>query len=341
MDMRRLASYAYHNCEFLHAIRCVQGSPPDEDLAAVHLKALSELDRKQEAVRAADAYAAAHPRSGHLHYLRGMAYYLAGMPKAEIEGAFLAAAELRHPSANMGLAFIEFANKRYASATNLLQQAGGGDDELDHIRRLMLFQVYAADVKLADAEEQLRLADRLLAQSPSLLRQFWGQLCWVRLLRAKGLFEGALAVLERVLGQIDEQTTPRLWRNASEARKMIDARSEAPNIIVPQDRQGRVVAEDPRLRALERITRKPMLHSLFTYLTAAGGKGASKEDIAENVWEESYNPVIHDDRIYKAIGRLRKLLGDDLEAPKYLTQLGRNYILNVPAPTPDPAGEPR
>ena len=36
-------------------------------------------------------------------------------------------------------------------------------------------------------------------------------------------------------------------------------------------------------------------------------------------------------RIYKAIGRLRRLLGDDQHAPRYLTQLGRSYVLNLPA----------
>jgi hypothetical protein len=159
------------------------------------------------------------------------------------------------------------------------------------------------------------------------------------LLRAKGRFDGALAIVERVLAQVDAGRAPRLHRNACEAKRMIDAGSDQPNLILPTAEPLRSGAVDARQAALDRITRKPMLHSLFVYLSARGRGGAGKEELVQKVWEESYNPLIHDDRIYKAIGRLRKLLGDDQQAPRYLTQMGRNYVLNFPAGTPDPPGE--
>jgi hypothetical protein len=197
----------------------------------------------------------------------------------------------------------------------------------------MLFQVYAAGHRFPEAEQELRAADKLLAAAPSLLRHYWGQLCWVRYLRLRGQFEGAAALLARLEAQLDSASMPRLGRNVAEARRMIDAKSEAPNIIVPPARAG--AAEGiPHRKALETITKKPMLHSLFTYLGARGAAGATKEEIAANVWEEAYNPLIHDDRIYKAVGRIRRLLGDDLSAPQLLTQMGRHYVLTLPAPTP-------
>jgi hypothetical protein len=299
MDRRQLAGYAYHNCEFVHAINLLKSERMTSGLAAVHVKSLCELDEKAAAVACAESYLVLFPECGTLHYLLGMARYLAGSQRTAIEAAFLAAAERDYPGGSMGLAFMEF------------------------------------------------------AEEPSLLRQFWGQLCWVRLLMAKSSFEGAQAILQRVLDQLDEHLMPRLHRNALEAQRMIRERDEGPNIILLRQAVrvglaheragGAATATGVDLggftgAGLAEITRKPMLHSLFSYLSGKGERGASKEDIVSGVWEEPYNPTIHDDRIYKAIGRLRRLLGDDQHAPKYLTQMGRLYILNVPA-RPAPSQE--
>lgn len=336
MDTRQLISYAYHNCEFRRVLEAVQpGDSPE--LQAFLIKALCELDDKPTAVRAAELALKHFPEDGSLHYLHGMSLYLNGSTKAPIEASFLVATECGYPGGNMGLAFLEFIGNRADNALNLLQMARGADCELDHVRRLMMFQVLAVSGRLQEAESQLQEADRVIAKSPSLLRQLWGQLCWVRLLRTKGRFDGAAAVLERILAQLDEVATPRLFRNATESRRMVDARKDEPNLILPPD----AAPDAGNGAALGRITRKPMLHSLYTYLTARGRGGASKEEIVQNVWEESYNPVIHDDRIYKTIGRLRKLLGDDQVAPRYLTQVGRNYVLNHSVGGPDSTGESR
>jgi tetratricopeptide (TPR) repeat protein len=342
MDRRALAGYAYHNCEFVHAINLLRGEPPTAETAVLHIKALCELDEKAAAVEAAETYLDRFGDSGQLHYYCGMARYLAGASKAAIESAFLAAAERQYPGASMGLAFLEFAAERATSAIELLGRAASEDRELEHIRLLMLFQVRAAAGDLPGAETHLREADRLLCSSPSLLRQFWGHLCWVRLLMAKGQFAGAEAVLQRILDQLDEHLMPRLHRNALEARRMIESKIDEPNIILPKE-HPRAPARDGaptagRAGGMAEITRKPMLHSLFSFLSSKGERGATKEDIVTSVWEETYNPLVHDDRIYKAIGRLRRLLGDDQQAPRYLTQLGRSYVLNLPA-TPDSAQE--
>jgi tetratricopeptide (TPR) repeat protein len=353
MDRRQLAGYAYHNCEFVHAINLLKSERMTSGLAAVHVKSLCELDEKAAAVACAESYLVLFPECGTLHYLLGMARYLAGSQRTAIEAAFLAAAERDYPGGSMGLAFMEFAEERPESAVRLLHAARSDEEELEHIRLLMLFQVQAAAGELTQAEASLRTADRAILHAPSLLRQFWGQLCWVRLLMAKSSFEGAQAILQRVLDQLDEHLMPRLHRNALEAQRMIRERDEGPNIILLRQAVrvglaheragGAATATGVDLggftgAGLAEITRKPMLHSLFSYLSGKGERGASKEDIVSGVWEEPYNPTIHDDRIYKAIGRLRRLLGDDQHAPKYLTQMGRLYILNVPA-RPAPSQE--
>ena len=332
MDMRELAGYAYHNCEFARAIALVRSAPHVEETAAVLVKALNELDEKETAAQTAEEQTARFPESGLLLYLLGLARYLAGQPRPAIETPFLAAAERGFAGGPMGLAFLEATAGRIDSALALLGGAAPAQAELQHARRLSLFQTLTLAGRLDEAEAELREADRILVRAPSLLRQLWGQLCWVRLLRAKGRFDGALALVERMLAQLDAETTPRLHRNASEARRMVEAKSDKANLILPRE-EGHVPS------ALDRITRKPMLHSLFVYLSARGQAGATKEELVERVWEESYNPMVHDDRIYKAVGRLRKLLGDDQQAPRYLTQMGRHYVLNFPAGETAEAGD--
>lgn len=328
MDTRRLAAYAYHNCEFQHAIALVQGQSPSPELAAVHVKALCELDDGKLAAEVAEHYRSLFPQSGILHHQRGLAYYLAGRPKAAIEEAFFSATECDCAGGNMGLALLAFTAKRSECAVELLKSAGTGDAELEHIRQLMMAQAHMGREELTAAEERLRDADRVLRGQPSLLRQFWGQLCWARLMRSRGLFEGALAIVERMLDQIDEHKMPRLHRNAMVEKTGIIERESHVRLKAPKDPQE---VSPPQPRRVATIAKKPMLHSLYQYLAVQGGRGASKEEIVTRVWEESYNPMIHDDRIYKAIGRLRKLLGDDQSSPRFLTQLGRNYVLTQPA----------
>ncbi len=329
MDTRELARYAYHNCEFVHAINLARRGVATPEAFAIQIKAHCELDEGARAAEVAEEATSLLPMNGMLHYLRGQSYYLAGKPKNEIEEAFFAATECDYAGGNMGLALLAFAVKRVDCAVDLLRSAMSDDPELEHIRQLMMFQAHLGREDLEAAEDCLRVADRILRQQRSLLRQFWGQLCWTRLMRARGLFEGALAIVERLLDQMDDQLTPRLFRNAMVEKHGVIERESFVRIKTPRE-AGDLRAAAVLTPSLGEISRKPMLHSLYAFLTTQGGRGATKEEIVTRVWEESYNPLIHDDRIYKAIGRLRKLLGDDQSAPRFLTQLGRNYVLTLP-----------
>lgn len=323
MDSRQLAAYAYHNCEFLHAITLIEREAPDAVRAAIHVKALCELDKGPLAAAVAEQYRTLFPQNGVLHHQRGLAYYLAGRPKKEVEEAFFSATESNCAGGNMGLALLAFSDGRSDCAVELLRNAGTGDRELEHIRHLMMAQGHMGREELTEAEECLRDADRVLRSQPSLLRQFWGQLCWARFLRTRGLFEGAHAIVERMLDQMDDQLMPRLHRNAMVEKAGITERECHVRLKAP----GQPTVLSTSVAA---IAKKPMLHSLYSFLATQGTRGATKEEIVTRVWEENYNPLIHDDRIYKAIGRLRKLLGDDQSSPRFLTQLGRNYVLNQP-----------
>ena len=108
---------------------------------------------------------------------------------------------------------------------------------------------------------------------------------------------------------------------------MILIGSKEPNIIIPP--QNGYESNFTRGMLPSEITSRPMLLAFYEYLAQCGRKGATKEHLAERVWEESYNPAIHDTRIYKTVARLRKLLGDNKTHPNRLVQVGRQYILNL------------
>jgi tetratricopeptide (TPR) repeat protein len=54
----------------------------------------------------------------------------------------------------------------------------------------------------------------------------------------------------------------------------------------------------------------------------------SKEYLVENVWKQSYDPAVHDNKIYVTIKRLRKLIEPDYEKPKYIFRAKNGYYMN-------------
>lgn len=54
----------------------------------------------------------------------------------------------------------------------------------------------------------------------------------------------------------------------------------------------------------------------------------SKEYLVENVWKQTYDPTVHDNKIYVTIKRLRKLIEPDYEKPKYIFRAKNGYYMN-------------
>lgn len=58
------------------------------------------------------------------------------------------------------------------------------------------------------------------------------------------------------------------------------------------------------------------------------GQVYSKEYITEKLWNESYDPSVHDNKIYVTIKRLRQLIEPDVDKPKYIFRAKNGYFLN-------------
>jgi tetratricopeptide (TPR) repeat protein len=74
-----------------------------------------------------------------------------------------------------------------------------------------------------------------------------------------------------------------------------------------------------------------ILLDLLHMFLRSPGQVFTKEIITTKVWDESYNPSIHDNKIYVTIKRLRKLIEPDVEKPKYIFRAKNGYFLNKAA----------
>lgn len=58
------------------------------------------------------------------------------------------------------------------------------------------------------------------------------------------------------------------------------------------------------------------------------GVSFSKEQLVKHIWKQSYNPAVHDNKIYVTIKRLRQLIEPDVEKPRYIFRSKNGYYLN-------------
>lgn len=78
------------------------------------------------------------------------------------------------------------------------------------------------------------------------------------------------------------------------------------------------------------LTRRGLLARLLTSLARHGGS-ATKEQLVEEVWEESeYHPLRHDTRLQVTVHKLRELLEQDAGAPRLLLTTPSGYALASP-----------
>jgi tetratricopeptide (TPR) repeat protein len=73
-----------------------------------------------------------------------------------------------------------------------------------------------------------------------------------------------------------------------------------------------------------------LLDLLHMFLKTPGSV-YSKEQIAQKLWTQEYNPDLHDNKIYVTIKRLRKMIEPDFDKPKYIFRGKNGYYLNKAA----------
>lgn len=92
------------------------------------------------------------------------------------------------------------------------------------------------------------------------------------------------------------------------------------------DRERKVIIE-PTLGEVH-FERRFVLLEILYMLASQPGKVFSKEELVDRIWRESYNPMIHDSKVYTSISRLRKLIEPDFRKPVYILNERDGYAFN-------------
>lgn len=74
-----------------------------------------------------------------------------------------------------------------------------------------------------------------------------------------------------------------------------------------------------------------ILMDLLQLFVQNQGQIYSKEFLVEQVWKQSYDPAVHDNKIYVTIKRLRKMIEPDYDKPKYIFRAKNGYFMNKSA----------
>jgi tetratricopeptide (TPR) repeat protein len=112
--------------------------------------------------------------------------------------------------------------------------------------------------------------------------------------------------IEALLSQIEDQNT------------------EAYDLVV--DMKSHVVREKERGEIDFR--NQFILLELIQLLAREPGKIYSKEDLVKRIWNQDYNPNVHDNKVYVTIKRLRKLVEPNMEKPQYIYRSKNGYFIN-------------
>lgn len=71
-----------------------------------------------------------------------------------------------------------------------------------------------------------------------------------------------------------------------------------------------------------------ILLDLLRLFVTNQGQVYSKEFLVENVWKQSYDPAVHDNKVYVTIKRLRRLIEPDFDRPKYIFRAKNGYFMS-------------
>ncbi len=117
-----------------------------------------------------------------------------------------------------------------------------------------------------------------------------------------------LNAIKRILKKVSEETVGR----------------QVPKLMI--DRERKVVIESQIGEV--HFDRRFVLLEILYLLAGQPGKVFTKEDLVAKIWRESYNPMVHDSKVYTSISRLRKLIEPDFRHPIYVLNERDGYTFN-------------
>ena len=235
------------------------------------------------------------------------------------------------------LAMLEKDEKNYAEAIRLADGLVKEIYDLTHGENAFEFQ------QLHDLEASLLIlqgtALRSLGDSVQALDKYWAAHGILKSHRNWGTYyyvlvglgqayqalvnsERAQIFFDLVLDAIDDLELNRLKRVLDRVSR---STPDTGNRLMI-DRERKVIIE-PKIGEVH-FERRFVLLEIFYLLASQPGKVFSKEDLVDKIWRESYNPMIHDSKVYTSISRLRKLIEPDFKRPIYILNERDGYAFN-------------
>lgn len=140
--------------------------------------------------------------------------------------------------------------------------------------------------------------------------------------KQKGDYNKALVYFELALSSAHPKSFKRLTQLLKS--EISDVNDSAVDLYL--DRHNRLVHEK-NLGTIDFKHRFVLLEILFL-LAQNPGEYYNKDELAQTIWKDEYNPLIHDKLIYTSISRLRKLIEPKSSKRKYILRGKDGYTFN-------------
>lgn len=135
----------------------------------------------------------------------------------------------------------------------------------------------------------------------------------------------ARTYLQLAIKSIDPENMRFFYRNAKELLNSMGV-SESKDYDLIFDGEQNTVTEQ-KMGKIDFKNQFILLDLLKLFLEHPG-EIYSKEQLVEKIWQQTYDPSVHDNKIYVTIKRLRKLIEPDFDKPKYIFRSKNGYFLN-------------
>jgi len=143
--------------------------------------------------------------------------------------------------------------------------------------------------------------------------------------KESGDLDKAKTYLDLAMKSVDKTNLKRLYALISELHDDVVASGQSPYDLV-YDMNSHSVVE--KTKGHIDFKNQFILLEMLKLFLAHPGRVFSKEEFIETVWKQSYNPSVHDNKIYVTIKRLRKVIEPDYNKPKYLFLAKNGYYLS-------------
>lgn len=235
------------------------------------------------------------------------------------------------------LAILQKARKEYPEAlsatTALLKEIDDlshGETALEHV------QLYDVEATILVLEGQCY---RELGEHQKALDRFWAAHSLLKSHRNWSHYYYVLLGLGRTYQSMGNHERAQIFFDLisdaisnlelNELKQLLERVSRAPG-----DRANRLLIDRERKVVIEtklgevHFERRFVLLEILYLLASQPGKVFTKEELVDKIWRESYNPMIHDSKVYTSISRLRKLIEPDFRKPIYILNERDGYAFS-------------